>query len=128
VGEEVMLIETKFNIGDIVWVPRVYPKRHVDKIVVDGKTYYAEDDGLNSTFTYEPDVVQLIVNEIVLTLTDGQIHQVVWGKTAPGYKSYSENEQIFDTKSSLDIFYFSTEDEALACAKCLAEQELPYYG
>lgn len=123
-----MLIETKFNIGDVVWVPRVYPKRHFDKIVILGKTYYAEDDGLNSTFTYEPDVVQLIVNEITLTLMNGEMHEVVWGKTAPGSKSYSENEQIFDTKSSLDILYFFTEDEALACAKSLAEKELPYYG
>lgn len=72
-----MKLETELDVGDVIWVPRVYPDKHLDSVVVDGKTYWSED----ATTTYKAVAKQKIITEIEITITHDCLGMTYWGAT-----------------------------------------------
>ena len=77
-----MKLETELDVGDVIWVPRVYPDKHLDSVVVDGKTYWSED----ATVTYKAVAKQKIITEIEITITHDCLGMIYWGtpRRTPG--------------------------------------------
>lgn len=123
-----MAIETKFNIGDEVWVPRVYAEVNVDSVVVNGKTYYASlEDARN--YTYRPEAKKFTITEIELTVTANGVDELYYGKhiSADENESTPDYEHVYSSKAKNILYFFSKED-ALIAAQALADKEEPYYG
>ncbi len=124
-----MAIETKFNIGDELWLPRVYAEVIVDSIVIDGKTYYASAEEPRIR-TYRPEAKKFVINEIELTVTADGIDETYYGKHIPedGSESAPEYEHVYSSKFNNTFYYFSSKEDALKAAQALADKEEPYYG
>jgi hypothetical protein len=117
-----MIIETKFNVGDIVWVARSYPESHLDSIVVDGKTYWASHK--ETTYTFNPVAKQKIITEFEIKMTANGIDEVYWGRNINSDDPV--DYIIFSTGSNLIVF--DTEEEAYAFAAEKAANGESFYG
>lgn len=117
-----MLIQTKYSIGDIVWVARSYPESRLDYIVVDGKTYWASSE--EATYTYNPLAKQKIITEINIKMTANGIDEVYWGRSINSVDPIGYI--IFSTGSTLMVF--DTEEEAYAFAVVKAANGESFYG
>ena len=118
-----MKIETELDVGDVIWVPRVYPDKHLDSVVVDGKTYWASQE--DATVTYKAVAKQKIITEIEIIITHDCLGMTYWGATV------GDDETTTDSivyRSTDPCRYFKTEQEALEFAEKLAKKEEPYYG
>lgn len=112
-------ITTELDIGDIVWVPRVYPDRINKSIVVDGKTYYSADE---VEIHYRPEAREKIITEILIDVAD---------TISIEYHGKDPNNCDYDTSivhRSVDPKrYFKTKEEALKFAEKLAKKREDYY-
>lgn len=115
-----MKLETELDVGDVIWVPRVYPDKHLDSVVVDGKTYWSED----ATVTYKAAAKQKIITEIAITITHDCLEMTYWG--TPTVVPQAMDTIVY--RSTDPRRYFKTEHEALAFAEKLAKEKEPYYG
>jgi len=117
-----MLIQTKYSIGDTVWVARSYPESHLDSVVVDGKTYWASHE--ETTYTFNPVAKQKIITEIEVKITKNGINEVYWGRNinSNNLKGYI----VLSTESNLNVF--DTQEEAYAFALEKATNGESYYG
>lgn len=118
-----MKIETMFNIGDEVWVPRVYPESHLDSVVVDGKTYWLSPE--EATYTFKPRAKKKVITEIELTITEFGITQIYWGRTV-GSTADTIDSIVYSTRNGEAVFM--TEAEALAFAENVASKGEAFYG
>lgn len=116
-----MKLETELDVGDVIWVPRVYPEMHRDSVVVDGKKYWSED----ATTTYKAVAKQKIITEIAITITHDCLGMTYWGATVGDDETMTYSVVY---RSTDPCRYFKTEQEALEFAKKLAKKEEPYYG
>lgn len=118
-----MKIETELDVGDVIWVPRVYPDMHLDSVVVDGKTYWASQE--DAIITYKPVVKQKIITEIEITIKRGCLDIIYFGVTAGAQVTNMDNVVY---RSGEPRGYFKTEQEALDFAVKKAMEGKPYYG
>lgn len=111
-----MIIETKLNVGDVIWVPRVYTNLKVDSVVVDGKTYWADQE--DAVVLHEPFVKRKVVTNIDIEFGPSGAKISYWTMGDNGTYSCITDKSV----------YFTTEQEALDYATQKAEQGETYYG
>lgn len=111
-----MKLETKLDVGDVIWVPRVYVDRKADCVVIDGKTYWASHE--DATVTYEPRVKKKVITNIDIEIGSEGTKIVYWTKGDTDTYSCITDKSV----------YFTTEQEALEFAAAKAEKGEEYHG
>ena len=111
-----MIIETKLNVGDVIWVPRVYTNLKVDSVVVDGKTYWSDQE--NAVVLYEPSVKRKVVTNIDIEIGSNGTKIRYWTTGDSGTYICIDDKSV----------YFLSEKEALDSAVMKAKNREAYYG
>jgi hypothetical protein len=112
-----MQIKTKYNVGDLIWVPRCYQTYEREELNFEGETWFKDVPKLKAIAKKKRIVkIEASVNEI--------------GKVHISYYLINEDEGDGQMASvyAEDLIHNYTEEEALKIAKDYEQREEPYYG
>jgi hypothetical protein len=114
-----MIIETKLNIGDNFWVPRVTEEINQEFIEVDGKQYSHIDRSLVASVKTKK------VTMVEININSDKMNIIYWAKG-----SEEPSEALYDTiYEEEEATQFASEEAALAFAiNWVAEKKTTYYG
>jgi len=114
-----MIIETKLNIGDNFWVPRVTEEINQEFIEVDGKQYSHIDRSLVASVKTKK------VTMVEININSDKMNIIYWAKG-----SEEPSEALYDTiYEEKEVTQFASEEAALAFAiNWVAEKKTTYYG
>lgn len=112
-----MKIETKYNVGDLIWVPRCHEIWDREELTFEGETWFKDVKKFRG-FAKQKRIVKIeaSVNEI------GRVHV--------SYYMINEGEGDGQMASvyAEDLITNYTEEEALKIAKDHEQREEPYHG
>lgn len=113
-----MIYETKRNIGDMVWVPRVFNEVSDDVKVIDGKEY------THTSITLNPVAKQKMIVEVIVSFTYKGIEETYMTINAVG-----ANLADYISNKDKGLYFFPTEHEALDFAiKWMETENRTFYG
>mgnify|MGYP006295119113 FL=1 len=112
-----MLIETKYNVGDLIWVPRCYQEWDKEELNFEGEVWYKDIQKFKALAKQKRIVkIEASVNEI--------------GNTLIMYYLINEDEgegQMANVYAE-ELIHNYTEEEALQIAKEYEQHGASYYG